>query len=256
MPSLTLADQTRLIAERIGNLGEEVRSAFQLLGIEERLAHLKHVEAEILAGMLGVTGWLERHQPAAADLARRRMKLVLDESVGCAGMDIPELTGGMGVQLPGQLTPGMKRTSTLMVTATAFADSLREWADLIEAEEKEQNRHKAPSEAEVLVPRVELLPERLVALIRDKQKPITLTQKKLIAALLAAGPDGLRLDDMHTNSGVGDARHILNRLRRDPDWAWATRTARKAGRRYAVLYDAKPPQTPTETHRHTHHEAC
>jgi hypothetical protein len=83
------------MAERIDRLGEEVVASFQSDRADERMERLQGVATEIRVGMLPVVGWIERRRPAgAAELVKRRMDLVLDEAVRCAGLEIPEYAGG------------------------------------------------------------------------------------------------------------------------------------------------------------------
>ncbi len=133
----TTASQARRTAERIGRLGEEVLASFRSSDAGQRLATLQHVETEILLDMLPVIGWLERRRPAdTAELVKRRMNHVLREAVRCAGLDIPEYAGGTVARITGEPSLGATRTATLVVTAKVFADSLRQWADDIEAEDE------------------------------------------------------------------------------------------------------------------------
>src|SRR5438876_1141844 len=74
-------------------------------------------------------------------------KLVPWEPVRCAGLDIPEFVGGTTSQAAGPTSSGAFRTARLMVTAQAFAASLLDWAEDIEAEDGQRcdaDRRTAP----------------------------------------------------------------------------------------------------------------
>ncbi|MCC6427953.1 MAG: hypothetical protein IT435_14175 [Phycisphaerales bacterium] len=70
--------------------------------------------------------------------------------------------------------------------------------------------------------------------VRGKEKPcLTRTQHKTIERLLAAGENGLSLNELlYKNPG---GRNSLSKLRKDPDWAAVIRMAGKADGGYRIL---------------------
>jgi DNA-binding CsgD family transcriptional regulator len=67
-----------------------------------------------------------------------RLFLATAEAIACAGSEIPEYTGGKNTPPVGQLSPGALRTAALLVATRVIADSLRGWADEIDAEDASQ----------------------------------------------------------------------------------------------------------------------
>jgi hypothetical protein len=135
---LSVASQTRQIAERIRQIPHEVLASFQTSYASLRVPRLQRVESEILFGMLPFINWLERSRPPdKAELVKRQLDHVLREAVQCAGTQIPEYEGGTVKPVEGEPpSAGAIRTATLFVYATALADSLLPWADEIESEDK------------------------------------------------------------------------------------------------------------------------
>jgi hypothetical protein len=69
---------------------------------------------------------------------------------------------------------------------------------------------------------------------RRKKDPLSTAQYDVVSALLAAGDGGLTKDKLEENSRHADARGILRRLARDPDWGAVISFPGKTGRRYRV----------------------
>jgi hypothetical protein len=104
------------MAERVGQLPRHVVDSFRLADPNQRVHKLEEAADEIAIGMLPVIGWLERRRsPGAAELVKRRMFLVLNEAVACAGMEIPEYAGGTIAPNTGEPSTGAMRTATLVV---------------------------------------------------------------------------------------------------------------------------------------------
>lgn len=129
------AQEARLMAERIRTVGQEVLASFASDDAAQRVAGLRHVEAQVLAGTSSVVGWIERHRTATeAAVVVRRIEWLLHEAIGCAGMTTPEYRGGAVARVTGQPSAGAFRTATLVASASETAKSLLGWADVIDAE--------------------------------------------------------------------------------------------------------------------------
>jgi hypothetical protein len=132
----TLSDRARQVADRIERLGTEVVSSFEHVDAKKRIAKLQSIQNEIVISLAPVVSWLERRRPADTVLVvKRRLFMVLDEAVACAGMDIPHYAGGKVSEIKGNLIiPGARRTGEMHVMAVNLADFLRDWANDIEIE--------------------------------------------------------------------------------------------------------------------------
>jgi hypothetical protein len=129
----TLAECARQLAERIGDLAEDVNASFQFKEADQRVHHLQYIGSQILYGMLPVMNWIERTKSAViAELVKRRLHDVLYEAVECTRYEIPEFRRGAKSRVRKHPSEGALRTATMGVTAKAFADSVRGWADEIE----------------------------------------------------------------------------------------------------------------------------
>jgi hypothetical protein len=72
-------------------------------------------------------------------------------------------------------------------------------------------------------------------IVRGKAKPkATTAQYNVVKVLLDAGPTGLKLDDLISKSGHQDARGILIRLSKDPDWKQVIHFAVRPGAGYRI----------------------
>ncbi len=143
----TIAERARQMAERIRRLPDELVASFALTDSRERVSRMRGIATELSFGMFPVFTWLERRRSAdTAELVKRRLSLVLHEAVLCAGFEIPEYVGGLIKQNAGQ-TPseGARRTAELTATSMFFAASLREWADDIQAEDRQRAQEKRPA---------------------------------------------------------------------------------------------------------------
>jgi hypothetical protein len=135
----TVAERTRQMAEMIARVAHEILDSFQLSGAEG-VIKVQSFATQIYLGMSQIVGWLERNRPrGVAELMTRRLDHVLREAVQCAGLPIPEYEGGNVKQVPGGPSPGAVRVANLHAEAWAFAESLRGWADQIEAEENSRD---------------------------------------------------------------------------------------------------------------------
>lgn len=76
--------------------------------------------------------------------------------------------------------------------------------------------------------------------VNGREKPIlTAVQHDVISALLRAGEAGLSKDQLDSQSGHGEARKILKRMRsKDSDWAHVIIMPEKPGRRYRLRLNA------------------
>lgn len=68
-----------------------------------------------------------------------------------------------------------------------------------------------------------------------EQDMLTPPQYDTVLAAIEAGTRGLTKDELDTNSGRGDARKILDRMRKLPDWDSVIKMAGKTGGRYRIL---------------------
>lgn len=145
--SISVADQTRHMADRICQLPGEVVASFTCSDPQERMTKLRDFTGEIYSGMLSVISWLERRRPGEkAEMVKVRMCRALDEAIRCAGLEIPEYTGGIIRPPTADPSQGACKTATLAAFVMAFAASLRDWADDIEAEETQRTRPDQASE--------------------------------------------------------------------------------------------------------------
>src|SRR5262249_17664303 len=135
-------------ANRISQIGMEVLAAFECSEPAQRIDRLQAVETEIILDMFPVMGWLERNRPAdTANLVKQRLLHVLDTAVVCAGLEIPEYSGGKDPKAGDNASPGAFRTANLVVEAKSFAASVQAWADDIEAADR-ANLHLQTAELE------------------------------------------------------------------------------------------------------------
>jgi len=134
----SVADRARQMAARFDRLPDDVVASFALADPSERATRLRHIEAELSFGMLPVISWLEQTRPAdKAELAKRRLFSILEQATMCAQLDIPEYVGGTVNRQSGKQPPseGARRTAEMLVTARAFATTLRDWANEMEADD-------------------------------------------------------------------------------------------------------------------------
>ncbi|MEO2033394.1 MAG: hypothetical protein ABGZ35_15060 [Planctomycetaceae bacterium] len=74
-----------------------------------------------------------------------------------------------------------------------------------------------------------------------EQEALTSKQYRVIAALIDAGQDGLRLNDLNRKSRCGDGRGILDRIKElSPEWERAVVKAGQSGRCYRIRHTANP----------------
>src|SRR5262249_26971845 len=138
------------MADRIRRLPDEVLESFESTDPAKRVAKLQEVESEILVGMLPVIGWIERNRPAgAATPIQQRIFLALREAVECAGLDIPQYSGGTIACVTGSPAPGALRTARLSVLSTVTAASLMDWATDIETEPRDHPGSRVGDAADV-----------------------------------------------------------------------------------------------------------
>ncbi len=136
-----VAARTRETANLVQQLPKEVVASFALPDAKARALRLEERRNEILVGVQPLLSWIERRRPpGTADPVIRRLYDVTAEAVACAGSDIPQYAGGKISRPTGPLSPGVKRTATLVVMALLVADQLRDWAGDIEVEEGPETR--------------------------------------------------------------------------------------------------------------------
>jgi hypothetical protein len=141
------------MAERIGHLPDDLVASFAITDFHQRVSKLQQIGAALSLEMLPVVSWLERRRPAdKAEFVKRRLFDSLQEAAQCAQLEIPEYVGGVITRQIGDQAPsaGALRAMKMVVTATALAATLREWADEIEAEDK-QRPLSSPATAAVLI---------------------------------------------------------------------------------------------------------
>ncbi len=203
----TIANQTRTMAECINHLGHEVVACFGLDDPHERTGRMLGVGTEIEAGMLPVIGWLERQRSAeTAELVRLRLYHVLQEAMECSRLEIPEYRGGVITPDAGR-TPsqGARQTAVMVVTAMAYAQSLREWANKIEQEEQTQ-RSPAPA-----VPTIWHHGDRSYS--RDRINPIVVTydEDNILQTFLDSGK-AMDTREVANKSGVSNVSRTIGGL--------------------------------------------
>jgi hypothetical protein len=135
----TLAERARRMADRVGNIVDDIVSSYVSNDSIKRQQKLRQIRNEVLVDMTPVVGWQERHQPQAAELTKGRLVGVFDDAEACVAEDIPEYAGGHRLSKPVESpSAGAKQALALLVFAKLTADSIRAIADEIEAKPDKQ----------------------------------------------------------------------------------------------------------------------
>jgi hypothetical protein len=181
----TVAESARQMALLIDRLPDEIVASFKSNDARQRKAALETRATEIALGMARVIGWVERRRTIeAANLVRARADVVLSTAIACAEQEIPEFAGGSKPKAPieGGPSAGALQTASLFVTASLVANSLREWANDMEAEDARRQQWVAsgPAGQSLHMPAVDDEDVRILRAL-FKYAPRLLTQDQIEA---------------------------------------------------------------------------
>ncbi|HCK52835.1 MAG TPA: hypothetical protein DIC23_06425 [Planctomycetaceae bacterium] len=137
----TVFSRARRMAELVKQLPDKLVRAFSVDDPGERVDQLRCEINELSFGMLSVIGWLERHRhPGTADQLGRRLFSVTDSCLRCATLEIPEFSGGIRNMPKATPSEGLVQAGIFKAASMILADSVRGWAETIEAEEPSQRQ--------------------------------------------------------------------------------------------------------------------
>jgi len=137
----TVFSRARRMAELVKQLPDKLVRAFSVDDPGERVDQLRCEINELSAGMLSVIGWLERHRhPGTAGQLGRRLFSVTDSCLRCATLEIPEFSGGVRNMPKATPSEGLVQAGNFKAASMILADSVRGWAETIEAEEPSQRQ--------------------------------------------------------------------------------------------------------------------
>jgi hypothetical protein len=133
------------MADRITRLHLDVDESFLIADSAKRVEKLQSLGLEIIHELFPVFSWIERRRSIeAANLVRARIDIVLTAAVKAAATGGPKPSIGRTVtQAMGSLSAGVKQAAEVLVASRIVAAYLVDWANDIEAEDRQREASNA-----------------------------------------------------------------------------------------------------------------